>query len=520
MFNFYKKCFVFVVLILFLLKVFSSFVVQDELFHYTHKRVFDDKEKFDFIYLGNSLSQRSYDNSYIDDELNTKSINIGSAAQYFYITNEIFNELVEKKEIHPNKLLVVTISPYQFNRSESETWKFLQMAALDEIDYSWNSLKIINKLYGIEEYPKVISPLIRFHGELSENIIETNDKLNIFKRTNATGFVLNATEKLDKKEINQRRELKTLANSYGYNVDNTKEIPFNEEDKNLILNMIKKSSENNIKLLFVTPPSIEMIYAKEEYGKMKYLERFFNDEQVNYINLNKNFTQLNLDYDDYTDYSHLNKFGIKKLSPFLLSYMLEEMNIIKNSKTTLKIKEREHVIDEQLALEEIKLPKITNWSKSTLDLKETKLFLDKEKVYSLSRKSITKPSYIASKNIDIDSNKIYRASIRVKKGEKSSFFGFRIQGVYPHRIDAVFDLENGKIEGVTKTGNFDSEKASIKQLEGDWYICSITGRLRSNDIVLIFGPTTDLMPVLGWESPTHDDSDVMIIPSSLKFFKK
>jgi len=151
--------------------------------------------------------------------------------------------------------------------------------------------------------------------------------------------------------------------------------------------------------------------------------------------------------------------------------MLEEMNIIKNSKTTLKIKEREHVIDEQLALEEIKLPKITNWSKSTLDLKETKLFLDKERVY-------------------------------------------------PHRIDAVFDLENGKIEGVTKTGNFDSEKASIKQLEGDWYICSITGRLRSNDIVLIFGPTTDLMPVLGWESPTHDDSDVMIIPSSLKFFKK
>ena len=92
----------------------------------------------------------------------------------------------------------------------------------------------------------------------------------------------------------------------------------------------------------------------------------------------------------------------------------------------------------------------------------------------------------------------------VKKGEKDNVFGLRIQGIYPDRVDAVFDLDKGDVLGIKKSKDFTNESASIEPLENGWYKCSITAQVNSDFVKILFGPTSAEKDIVGWEGKTSE----------------
>jgi hypothetical protein len=79
----------------------------------------------------------------------------------------------------------------------------------------------------------------------------------------------------------------------------------------------------------------------------------------------------------------------------------------------------------------------------------------------------------------------------------------------------VFDLEKGEVKGKSIGGNFKDVSASIKPQGNGWFLCTLAGKIKTNNIKIILGPTTGQKNSDGWEGLTNKDCDVNIIPSSL-----
>ncbi len=308
----YIKLVVFGFLFMVLLKGIDTGVVHSSSFSANYRNFFEAKDSYDYIYLGNSLSQRMFDIKEIDSVLGVQSINLGSSAQHFYITHAIFEELVQNEALYPDKLLMISVSPWQFKPFTKERLKYLQMQAIDELSFSANYVEILTHFYDINEYPKVISPSIRFHNDLFENINTTPKKLKASLKSDRKGFDHDITKRLSKKLRKSKQDLKEVASVYNASVNNAIPESIGARETQLLLEIINGCKEKDIPVLFYTAPAINMIYGKQDFGKVKFLEELFESENINYINFNRIFNDLNLTLDDFSDYSHLNKWGNKK----------------------------------------------------------------------------------------------------------------------------------------------------------------------------------------------------------------
>jgi hypothetical protein len=308
----YIKLAVFGFLFMVILKGIDGFVVHSPSFSANYRNFFQKEKRYDYVYLGNSLSQRMFDIKEIDSVLDVQSINLGSSAQHFYITHAIFEELVKKEALHPDKLLMVGVSPWQFKPFTKKRLKYLQMQAIDELEFSANYVEILARMYHINEYPTVVSPTIRFHSDLSENIKTTPSKLEASLKSNGKGFDYNVTRRLSKELRESKKDLREVAVAYNASIDDAISESIGDREEEMLVDMIKACKENNIPVLFYIAPAINMLYEKHDHGKVKFLEELFKSNQVNYINFNRIFNDLKLTTNDFSDYSHLNKYGNKK----------------------------------------------------------------------------------------------------------------------------------------------------------------------------------------------------------------
>ena len=135
-------------------------------------------------------------------------------------------------------------------------------------------------------------------------------------------------------------------------------------------------------------------------------------------------------------------------------------------------------------------------------------------------------SFVHKKNlyVIIDSNldewnisgERYKTSILVKKVDIGSHFGLRIQGEFPNRLDAIFNLETGMVKEVSVGGNFDNLKATMIPLGSGWYECILFGNIKTNNIKIILGPTSKDKRSKSWEGAATENCEAFFIPSSLK----
>jgi len=167
-------------------------------------------------------------------------------------------------------------------------------------------------------------------------------------------------------------------------------------------------------------------------------------------------------------------------------------------------------------LKEIKIPNFSSWTKNQVVVEKTTAKFKGASSYRLSRENNLRSAFVAVNPIAINFGNIYETSIIAKKGSEN-YLGLRIQGVYPDRIDAVFNLATGQVKGVSNAGEFKQEKAGIKSLGNGWYRCTLSGKINTSVVRIILGPTSKDKTVLGWEGKTTEKCDVYFIPDSMTF---
>ncbi|WP_408590098.1 hypothetical protein [Novosphingobium sp.] len=90
-------------------------------------------------------------------------------------------------------------------------------------------------------------------------------------------------------------------------------------------------------------------------------------------------------------------------------------------------------------------------------------------------RSATTPSYSGKALTKAATALTYTYSIYVKQ-KTARYFAMRLQGTYPARVDAVFDLQTGTISGgPTAFGGFAGASAKITALDDGWFRVSVTG---------------------------------------------
>ena len=96
-----------------------------------------------------------------------------------------------------------------------------------------------------------------------------------------------------------------------------------------------------------------------------------------------------------------------------------------------------------------------------------------------------------------------------------------MQGVYPNRVDAVFDLETGLVKETLISGTelAENNKATMESLGGGWYKCSLYADIFAEYMRIVFGPTTNKLKTGLWETRTGELSNTIIVTKSLQLLE-
>ncbi|WP_298893577.1 hypothetical protein [uncultured Psychroserpens sp.] len=244
----------------------------------------------------------------------------------------------------------------------------------------------------------------------------------------------------------------------------------------------------------------ELAYALDKVRRPEYLNTLvaqYKDEMAAYEKtlkkefFSKGFQKANLEY---------NQEVIKT-----------ELLRLKN-----KLDLNDIVIEADEPVGDIKIPEPSQWVNNKTILSGLPQKFQKQSVYKISRNSTTAPSYSVIANNKVNNGKQYRTSVILKKGDVGSLFGLRVQGDFPNRLDAIFDLANGKVKQTSTGGNFDNINATMKPLGDGWYQCVLSGTIKTSNVKIILGPTSGERQSKNWEGVTSQNGNVYIIPSSLK----
>lgn len=253
----------------------------------------------------------------------------------------------------------------------------------------------------------------------------------------------------------------------------------------------------------------ELAYALEKVSSPVYLSNLISEYKKESDELEKTL---------------IKEFYSKGLSienlEFNQEIMRAELLNLKNKYSIENISLKTNLIEEDINIPDVvvkslKVIDAANWINNNTILSNTKTKNNNRDIYNLSRVDVSANAYTVIPNNKVNYGQVYKTSILVRKGNQGAYFGLRIQGDYPNRVDAVFDLEEGQVKGQSIGGNFENVKATIKPIGKDWFLCTLVGKINTNNVRIILGPTTGQKNSEAWEGLTNENCDVFIIPSSL-----
>ena len=144
----------------------------------------------------------------------------------------------------------------------------------------------------------------------------------------------------------------------------------------------------------------------------------------------------------------------------------------------------------------------------------------------INRANTSSSNYIRKDTSKDGSPITYTASIYFKKDD-ARYASIRLQGSYPSRVDAVFDLDTGTVSsGPTVFSNFSGPSATIVPATDGWYRCSLTATSDSHTSLAtlvstsagnnpVDGVSTDVNSVYVWGAQLEEGSfSTSYIPTS------
>ncbi|MAP54380.1 hypothetical protein [Altibacter sp.] len=293
-----------------------------------------EADEVDIFFCGSSHVFTAFNPEIIDKELHLNSMNLGSGAQNLETTAFLINEILE--DYNP-KLIVLDVFPGNNYHLNAPTAKGFQLEVFDNLENSVKKLKYLRSLYSVREFPSVLSPTIRNHKDWNDRIfgkfdfIKENDVYN-------RGFWNNNEVRL---KDSDKQHYKNF-NSTRYSYDTIRRsIP--KKVKDIIIKIDSIIKKHNKNLMFVSTPYLD--WYKDPNGNYyeftTAIQRMSDSLDVPYLNFNKQYDSLPLDFSDFKDVAHVNAIGAEKVSQFFAGYIREKDFLLKKrQKDSLWIEEQ------------------------------------------------------------------------------------------------------------------------------------------------------------------------------------
>lgn len=175
-----------------------------------------------------------------------------------------------------------------------------------------------------------------------------------------------------------------------------------------------------------------------------------------------------------------------------------------------EVVEKQYNLIKNFTIDEMEL-----WSKVRVNLEASNEVEYSEAAYNLSRNSETESAYLSSGLIPVTYSSEYMVSIIVKKGVNNNLFGLRISGVYPDRVDAIFDLDKGIVVDYRTAQDFENAEATIVKLSDGWYKCTLSSEVSADNIKIVMGATSAENSITSWEGKSENQGGIFFVPTSV-----
>jgi hypothetical protein len=212
---------------------------------------------------------------------------------------------------------------------------------------------------------------------------------------------------------------------------------------------------------------------------------------------------------------------MKKIISFIIIVLVCSCKSETKEKTKdeTKIEEPVKVETKDIVLSEVAIPDLSTWFNNGINTTEVIETYNEQSVVLISRDDPSKPSYSGINNLKIQLGSTYKISAVVKKADIGKDFALRIQGVYPNRVDAIFDLSSGTAKEPMISGDdqlAENPKATIEDLGNGWYKCSLYADVYADYMRIVLGPTNGNLKTSLWETRTGQKNSIYFVPSMLQ----
>ncbi|CAI8252580.1 MAG: Uncharacterised protein [Flavobacteriales bacterium] len=468
------------------------------------------KDSIDLIFLGSSHAEMSYIPFYFDKSLNINSHNFGCGGQRLLLTNIFLEQLI--KDSKP-KVIILDLFWGSFDYPDSDLEKGLQLATIDELKFSLKKIKLAYEIFGFKNAILALSPTLRNHNDWFNIIF--NNKKHLKSKLWSKGFrgTFDELPTFTIKELNDLNNKieEFTSNPNKHNPGHKSEFNFSELNKT-----IKFCEKNGIKLILTSSPDLKVYDYPISKNFYIALKDFSKSKNIDFINFHLLFNKLKLTNKDFRDHGHLNLIGADKISTYLINYLTTN-NYFKKSISEIDLKLlRDKFFNFN---DKYQISDLNDWTPVNTTVKKIIIRSEKKELIQISRNNDDENSYLISRKINVEKGSKFNLKVISKKGIKGSKLGLRISGIYPNRIDALFNLNTGVVEDIHEDGNFTNVEANMSFFNEDYFSCEISGKTNSNFIQILLGTAGDKIPARIWESKSSITQDLFIINNSIQLNK-
>lgn len=248
----------------------------------------------DVLFVGNSHTYCNINSGDLWDHYGISSFNLGGAEQPYWNT---YYYVLEALKTQTPKVIVMDITAPGINPTDyqPENW-----VICNNYGMKWNKNRIdALKVSTIEQtFPRLLVPLNSIHGRYVE--LTKNDFFTKEDSINYKGF--------DFRDSDNSYETPDISNV-------TDRIEISEKEEKYLRMTIEYILNKNIPLVFVSAP---YVVTEQSQGKYNYIFDIAEEYQIPYVDFNKKYDELNIDFQsDFADELHLNWNGNKKYSLYL-----------------------------------------------------------------------------------------------------------------------------------------------------------------------------------------------------------
>lgn len=309
-----KQILFFCILGLIIITFGKVIIPKDE--NYDKYKIYNQLEKnsINVCYIGTSNSDVAINPNIIDEAAGCNSFNYsvtGLRIEYLYY------RLIDLLKTQKPGLLVIDTTA--FIPIERDTIDLLLRWTFNPLPFSLNKLNGINDFVYFQDRLHYLSSY-SYHSRIFELEDEDWEKaFNLFDYNESDKGWRNMGEIGMENEDNYfSTDLSTV----------TEERAITPEQKEYLDKILAITSENNIQILFVTVPyKVTQNFTAIENTKVNnYLRNNYSSENINFLDMNTMYGELEFDYEYMVDEGHVNKKGSDIVSNYLADYIKSNYN--------------------------------------------------------------------------------------------------------------------------------------------------------------------------------------------------